>query len=292
MSQQANEAHVQEYTTRTEHLLQQRGSKLFSMARQMGFVGKAAQVVQQYGAVEAQEIVNRHADTVLTDTPQTSRWIRPSDWGVADMVDKQDLIRSLTDPKSDFALAQAMGLGRKQDELFIAAALGTNFTGEDGGTSVTAAADGVLVVDSAGTARLTTDKLRETRKNFAAAEVDLDREMLFFAYTAEQEEDILGLSEAITIDSNSSRILVDGKVRPFLGFNFIRCELLEVNASSNRRCIAWAQSGIVAGTWDGISADVGKRPDKWNNIQVATTGTFGVTRTEGLKVQEVVCDEA
>jgi len=288
MSNQASEAHVQEYTTRTEHLLQQYGSKLFSKARQASYTGKAAQVVQQYGAVEAQEIVNRHADTVLTNTPQTSRWIRPSDWGVADMVDDEDLIRSLTDPKSDFAMAQVNGLGRKQDDLFIEAALGSNFTGEDGGTSVTASADGVLtvLVNSSG---LTIDKMREVRENFAAAEVDLDREMLYWAITSAQEDDLLGIPEYQSIDYNASRTLVDGKIRPFMGFNFVRCERLGVDGSADTRTIAWAASGIVAGTWNGISTQVAPRPDKWNNIQVATKGTFGATRTEGAKVQEILC---
>ena len=142
----APEAYVQQYTSRTGFLLQQMGSKLVQACMPESYTGKAAQVVAQFGSVEAQEIVNRHADTILADTPMTSRWIRPSDWGTADMVDKEDVIRSLIDPKSSLSGVQAMALGRKQDDIILSGVYGSNFTGQDGGTSLTFAADGGTVL--------------------------------------------------------------------------------------------------------------------------------------------------
>jgi len=290
MSQEASEAHIQTYTAKVAHLLQQRGSKLMPGVMTESHTGKAAQVVQQYGAVEAQEITDRHADTELSDTPQTSRWVRPSDWGVADMVDKEDLVRSLTDPKSDFAMAQTMGLGRKQDDILIAALLGSNFIGEDGGTSVSASSDGVTVV-VANSQGLTVEKLREAKKNLMAAEVDLDHDTLYMALTAEQIDNLYTETQVVSIDYNSNKVLVDGRVQSFMGWNFLHCERLTVNGSSERRCIGWAKSGVVFASWNGLESHTDRRPDKWNNWQVMTKGTFGATRTEGEKVVEVACME-
>lgn len=289
MSEFASQAHVMEYTTRTEHLLQQRGSKLLPYVTQHSFMGKNAQVVQQFGAIEVQEIVNRHADTVLTSTPQTSRWLRPSDWGSADMVDKEDLIRSLTDPKSDLSMAQAMALGRKQDDVIINGLLGSNFTGEDGATTVTASTDGVGVDSTAGIMSLA--KLRIVREAFMAAEVDLDRDQIILAMTSAQFDQLLGETNAISIDYQNEKPLASGQFRSLLGFHFVHCERLPLNSGGTRhRCIAWVKSGAHFGTWNSLETNVDKRPDKWNNFQVMTKGSFGACRTEGSKVYEVLAD--
>jgi hypothetical protein len=293
MSNFAPEAHIQQYTNRTGVLLQQMGSKLKAGCRVESYTGKQAQVVVQYGAVEGTEIVNRHADTQLTDTPMTSRWIRPSDWGVADMVDREDLIRSLTDPKSELAMVQAMGLGRKQDDLILSGMYGTNFTGQDGATSTTFAADGgtVLPVNPISAAQM-----RLIRKTFRNAEVDLDREVLIWALTADEEEDLFAISEYINGQqsgspftyhtTNNAQPLVDGRIRPFLGFNFITCERIPVNGSNQNRTMAWVKRAAVFGNWNTLQVDVGPRADKWNNMQVATKGSWGFTRTEGAMFVE------
>lgn len=281
MSNQAAEAHVQQYTTRTGYLLQQMGSKFQPWCRTESYTGKAAQVVQQFGLVEATEIVNRHADTQLTDTPMTSRWIRPSDWGVADMVDKEDLIRSLTDPKSDLAMVQAMGMGRKKDDLVLAGMYGSNFVGQDGGTSVTFAADGGTVLPAN---PISAAQMRLIRKTFRNAEVDLDREQLVWAITADEEEDLFAMAEYINASAattNPDKPMADGRIRPFLGFNFFTCERIPVNGSSQNRTMAWVKRGAVFGEWNGLQVMVDRRPDKWGNMQVATKGSYGFTRTEG-----------
>ena len=279
MSNFAPEAHVQQYTTRTGYLLQQMGSKLMRGMTVESYTGKQAQVIQQFGAVDPTEIVNRHADTMLSDTPITSRWIRPSDWGVADMIDKEDLIRSLTDPRSELAATQAMGLGRKQDDLILAGMYGTNFTGQDGGTSTTFAADGgtTLAVGALSLARM-----REIRKTFRNAEVDLDREMMCWAITADEEEDLFAIAEYANAEQYSNaKAWVDGVIRPFLGFNFIQCERIPVNGSSQNRTIAWIKRGARFGNWNTLQVEVDKRPDKWGNVQVMSKGSWGFTRTEG-----------
>lgn len=289
MSDFASEAHIEQYTARTAHLLQQQGSKLMMGVTTMGFQGKAAQVVQQYGAIEAQAITSRHANTVLSSTPQTSRWIRPSDWGVADMVDREDLLRSLTDPKSDFARAQAMGMGRKQDDIILDGIFGVNYTGEGGATSVTATADGVLAEPAGGTG-LTLAKLKTIRRNFQAAEVDLDREPLYMAITSAEVEGLFTISEYINGESfNNAKPLTDGRLRPFMGINFLVTERLPVDGAGATRCPVWVKRGVVFGSWGGLMTSVDKRADKWGNVQVMTKGTFGATRTEGELVQEVLC---
>lgn len=282
--------HVKQYASRIQLLVQQRGSKLASCCMQESYTGKSAQVVQQVGSVEATEILGRHSDTELTDTPHAARWVKPRHFGVADMVDEEDLEKILTSPQSTYAMAQQAALGRKWDDIIIAAALGSNFIGEDGTTTVTAANDGVDTV-LAGGVGLTVEKLREAKKNLMANEVDLDNEELWCAITAAQHDNLLGQTQVVSGDFNKPVFSTDGKIERFFGINFKHCERLTTNGSSERQVLMWAKSGMCAATWNGIRTRVRERPDKWDNVQVATKSSFGATRIEGAKIQIINCVE-
>jgi len=43
--------------------------------------------------------------------------------------------------------------------------------------------------------------------------------------------------------------------------------------------------------WNGIRTRVRERSDKWDNMQVATKGSFGASRSEGGKLQIILCAE-
>ena len=58
------------------------------------------------------------------------------DYEYADLIDKQDQIRTLIDPTSSYAQAAAFALGRAMDDEIISAVSGTAFSGETGSTTV------------------------------------------------------------------------------------------------------------------------------------------------------------
>lgn len=289
MSNLIETAYVKQYASRVEMLVQQRGSKLASICMNQSFVGKSAQVVQQVGAVEATEILDRHADTELVDTPHAARWVKPRHFGVADMVDEEDLEKVIIDPKSPYAMSQQYALGRKFDDIIIAAAIGSNFTGAEGTTTVTAANDGVDTVVAGGVG-LTVEKLREAKRNLMANEVDIDNEEIWCAITAAQHDNLLGQTQVVSGDYNKPVFSTDGKIERFFGINFRHCERL-TTSGGERQVLMWAKSGMCAATWNGIRTRVRERSDKWDNIQVASKGTFGATRTQGQKVQIILCVE-
>lgn len=289
MSFEVSTAFVQQYTTNVQLLLQQRGSKLREAVTMGSYTGKAAKAVEQIGAVTAQKRTSRHADTPLISTPHDARWVHPEDWEWADLLDDEDKLRMLIDPTSSYSINGAMSLGRAMDDAIITAALGTALTGENGSTS-TAFATATQQV-AAGGAGLTIAKLRETKKILMANEVDPRIDQLYFAVTAEQMDDLLGTTEVTSSDYNSVKALVQGDVNTFLGFNFIQIERLGVDGSSNRRCIAWAKSGMHLGMWNDINTSIDKRADKSNAMQVLVKATFGATRVEEKKVVEVLCVE-
>jgi hypothetical protein len=289
MSNQVNVAYVQQYPVTLELLLQQMGSVLSKAVENRSYVGKAAKVVEQIGAVTATELLVRHADTEPTDTPHAARWCFPRNWGVADYIDDEDLVQMLIDPKNGYAQSQAMALGRTKDDLIIEAMYGNNMTGENGSTAVTFANDGGTSIAEGGVG-MTVDKLREAKKALILAEVNVDYETLWCAIGGQQHDDLLSETQAISLDYTNKPVLVDGRIKAFMGFNFIDCQRLPL-VGDDRYCFAWAQSGMVCGQWNGITASVDRVPTKWNNTLVQAKATWGATRTQGEKIVKIICDE-
>jgi hypothetical protein len=288
MSFQVSTAFVQQYTTNVQLLLQQRGSKLRDCCTIGSYTGKAGKAVEQIGAVTAQKRTSRHADTPLISTPHDARWVFPDDYEWADMIDDQDKLRMLIDPTSPYAINGAYSLGRSMDDIIIAAALGTAKTGENGSTDTDfATATQQIAVGGTG---LTVAKLRQARRILAGNEVDLKSEMLYIAVTAQQIDNLLGTTEVTSSDFNSVKALVQGDVDTFMGFKFIQIERLGVDGSGDRRCFAWAKSGLHVGMWNDINTKISERADKSYATQVYVKGTFGATRTEEKKVVEIICD--
>jgi len=289
MSFEVTTAFVQQYTTNVALLLQQRGSKLRDYCTVGSYTGKAAKAVEQVGAVTAQVRTSRHSDTPLISTPHDARWVFPTDYEWADMIDDQDKLRMLIDPTSSYATNGAYALGRAMDDLIVTAALGDAKTGENG-TTTTAFATATQQIAAAASG-LTIAKLRAAKKIFMRNEVDMDMDQLCIAVTAEQIEDLLATTEVTSSDYNTVKALVQGNVDTFMGFKFIQIERLGVDGSSARRVIAWAKSGLHVGMWNDINTRIGERADKSYSTQVYVKGTFGATRVEEKKVVEILCTE-
>jgi len=287
MSDQVSTAFVQQYATNVAHLLQQRGSKFRDSVTNGTATGKAAKVVEQVGAVNAVKRTTRHADTPLIDTPHNARWTFPVDYEWADLIDDQDKVRMLINPQSPYAVNGAYAMGRAIDDEIIGAFFADSSTGENGtGTELGSTVGQVAIV---GGGVLTIGQLLEGKRILMANEVDLDNDTIYMAITAEQHEDLLNMADIKTIDSNSTKVLVDGRVRAFLGINFITTErLTSVTASTD--CPMWAKSGMHLTVWNDITTKISEREDKSYATQVYCKTTIGATRLEAGKVVKIVAD--
>lgn len=288
MSNEILDWSVIDYKSTVEHLLQQRGSKLRQAVMEDSYQGKSGKAVNQLGAVNAQKRTTRHADTPLIETPQDARWVFPVDYEWADLIDDQDKLRIIADPTSPYAINGSMAMGRAMDDEIIAAATGTSLTGEDGTTS-TAFPAGQTAGTTAG--GLTVAKLREAMQLLLAAEVDVDNEPLFCAIGAQQHDDLLGETQAVSLDFTNRPVLVDGRIKAFMGFNFLDSQRLALSGS-NRTVVCWAKSGLHLGIWGDINVQISDRADKSYSTQVYVKETIGATRVEEKKVVAITCSEA
>ena len=282
-----------DYRANIELLLQQKDSRFRSAVMVENFTGKSARPVEQIGAVTAQKRTTRHADTPLIETPHSARWVYPVDYEWADLIDDQDKLRRLSDPTSPYAVNGANSMRRAMDDEIIAAFFATSSTGENG-SGTEAFSSTYQVAETVGAAAATgmnIAKLRSAKQKMMAAEVDVDNDPLFCAISSVQHDELLAETQATSLDFNTRPVLVEGRIRSFMGFNFIDSERLGVDSSSYRRCPAWAKSGMCLGVWEDIMTKISERGDKSYATQVYVRGTFGATRLEQGKVTEILCSE-
>lgn len=299
MSNEVIVARSQAYTDSVNLLVQQRGTRFRSAVSEDSYKGKAAKAVEQIGAVAAQKRTTRHGDTPLIETPHAARWVFPSHYEWADLIDDQDKLEMIVELTSPYAINGALAMGRAIDDEIVTAIFGTNKTGENGSDS-TDFDDTNMEVDvnegSAGNVGLSVAKLRAAKKRLMANEVDLEMDPLFIAVSAEQHDDLLAEIQVTSKDFNEARdgkpILQEGRIMRFLGFNFIHSERLPVTSTPYRRCPFWVKSGMHLGIWNDIQGRVDERADKSFSTQVYVRGTFGATRTEEKKVGSILCNEA
>lgn len=312
MSQQVTTAFVQQFRSNVQHLSQQKGSRLRMGVRNETQVGKS-EFFDQLGATAAVKKSGRHTPTPRVDSQHARRRVTLNDYEWADLIDKQDKIRMLIDPTSEYAQAAAWALGRSQDDEIIAAALGVAYTDETGSTQVNlGTGNRVAAVAGAAHSNLNVNALIETKFVLDQADVDPDEER-YFAINASGIASLLQQTQVTSHDYNSVKALVEGKIDTFMGFKFIRIERLLATAnaftfdtttglynsggtavslgSTIKSCFAWAKSGLLLSSGMEISGRIDERPDMSYATQVYACGSFGATRMEEAKVVEIICKQ-
>jgi hypothetical protein len=295
MSFQIDKAFVQTYKSNIEVQFQQMGSRLRPLVRQET-QNAEFDFYDRIGPTDAVEILNRHSDTPLVETTHDRRRIslRSYDW--ADLIDRMDKVKMLADPTSSYTQNAAYALGRKVDATIIEAAFGTAYTGKTGSSTTTFSANQTVASDyvesgSATASNLSVAKLRRARFLLDSNEAAMDGEPLYAVVTASQIQSLLSSTQVTSSDFNSIKALVAGEVDTFMGFKFIRTELLP-KAGNIRSALFFAQQGLCLATAQDITVDVGPRRDKRNSVQVYVSASFGASRMWEEKVLKVNCDES
>jgi hypothetical protein len=288
-------ASVQQYKANVELLLQQTDSRLAGAVTVGSYVGKAASTVEQFGSATAVQRTSRHADTPLLDLSQDKRWVFPTDYEWASLIDKQDQLRAIVELTSPYAMAGAAAMNRVKDDIILAAIFGTNYTGENGTTAETFGTVGSgtydVGVNTGGAASaLNVAKLQSAIQKLMLANKGELSESVYGAISSYEHDALLKEMQVVNKDYGNSAVLVDGKVKRFMGVDFIITERLTVT-SGNRLIPLWLKSGMHLGMWDEVRAEIGPRADKGYATQVYLAMTLGATRTQLGKQIRISCDD-
>ena len=288
-------ASVQQYKANVELLLQQQNSRLRSAVMTGSHVGKAASVVEQFGSATAVQRTGRNDDTPLLDLSQDKRWVFPKDYVWASGIDNEDQLRAIVNLTSPYAMAGSAAMARAQDDVILTAIFDTNYVGENGTTTESFGTVGSgtydVGVNTGGTASaLNVAKLQASIRVLMTANKGELMEPVHAAISSYEHDALLKEVQVTNKDYASSAILEDGKVKRFMGIDFIITERLTIT-SGNRLIPVWLKSGVYMGIWNDVNVKITERPDKNYMQQVYLAMTIGATRTQLGKSVRIQCDD-
>jgi len=299
MSENLFQLFTTQFSTNLELKLQQRGSKLRGRVDEGFHVGKQASPINQIGAITLRAPAGRFAPKQRTDASFTRRWVFPQDGEIDQLIDSFDELRTIVDPKSKYVENASNAVGRGWDDAIIAAAFGTSQIGADAGglsgevfSPSGPATNSFLIVDTLGSSSsdgLTVGKMIEARRILQHFHNDLDMERPIAVIGSKQEADLLTQVEVVSTEYNDRPVLVEGRVKQFLGFDIVVSERLATDGSL-RNCIFYVKSGLYLGMWRDMTNRVSIRNDLSSEpYQLFTAVTYGATRTQPGKVLQVNC---
>lgn len=293
MPDQITTAFVQEYKASVDLLLQQEGSRLRKAVSTDSFVGKSASVVEQFGPVAAVKRTQRHSDTPLLDVPQDKRWVFPTDYEWASLIDNQDKLRMIIDPTGPYARNGANAMARAQDDEIINTFFADAKVGENG--TDTEAFDNTnfeVGVNVGGTASsINVAKMQSALRKLMGAFKGEVTENIYMAISSYEHDALLKEIQITSKDFNGGQpVLENGRVRRFLGMDLIITERLQI-VGGNRYIPVWVPTGMCLGLWEDVKARISERSDKSYAWQVYLSETIGATRLQQGKVIRVLCDD-
>ena len=298
MSENLFKLFTTEFSTNLEMKLQQAGSKLRGRVREGQHVGKQASPINQLAAIAAKAPAGRFAPKNRTDADYTRRWVFPQDVEIDQLIDAFDELRTIVDPKSEYSTNAAYAIGRAWDDCLIAAFFGTAQIGADAGglsseTFATSTFQIAAAFDASAATGLTVAKLIEARRILQHYHPDLDTDPATIVIGSQQESDLLKQVEIVSTEFNDRPVLVDGRLRRFLGFDIVVSERLQVNTDPSREVSVFVKSGMYLGLWADMVNRVSIRNDLSSEpYDVYTKSSYGATRTQPGKVLQILCADS
>lgn len=285
-----------QFSTNLELLLQQIGSKLRGKVREGFHVGKMASPINQIGSIVLKAPTGRFSPKDRTDANFVRRWVFPQEGEIDQLIDSFDELQTIVDPKSQYTQNAANAVGRAWDDALLVAATGTAQIGQDaaGLSSETFSTTNFQITATFGAsaaAGLTVAKLIEAKRIFTHFHNDLDMDQPCAVIGSKQESDLLNQVQIVSTDYNDRPVLVDGKIRRFLGFDIVLSERLpQTTLNTTRGVLTFVKSGLYLGMWKDLTNRVSIRNDlssePWD---LYTNAMFGATRLQPGKVIQILC---
>lgn len=291
-----------QFSTNLQMRLQQQSSMLRARVEGGTHVGKQASPVQYLGPVQVRRPAGRFAPKQRTDADFMRRWVFPIDSEIDQLIDSFDELKTIVDPKSQYASNAAAAFAREWDDQIIAAARADAYTGVDSAAFSTETWASVVSTYSTQVAStfgssaangLTVAKLIEAKRilrHLHALEDGREASLTLVA-GSKQESDLLNQVQVVSTEFNDRPVLTDGKVTRFLGFDVVYSERLYV-ASNVRSVLAFVKDALYLGVWKDLSNRVSQRNDlSGEPYDLYSASSSGATRLEPGRLVEILCSD-
>jgi len=285
-----------EYSRNIDLLLQQKNSRLSGFVNNGSHSGEKASPVDQIGKIEMQDVITRFAPMGRVDAPLTRRWVFPISSDLPQLIDTFDQLKLLTDPKSKYVENAVAAGNRRKDRHIISAFFADSLTGVNAGTTETfgttltsAGGQNVGVGVGGATSGLNVAKLKEGVRRLMEADVDINSEPVYVAFTADEHDDLLNEIQVIGREFGTPVLGQDKTLQSWWVIKFVHTELLQTGtddaAGTSTMIPMWVPNGMHYGTWQATVTDISQRNDlqglPW---QAYVMMTGGATRLEKERV--------
>ena len=177
----------------------------------------------------------------------------------------------------------------KQDEIIIAAALGTAYEGKDGSTSV--AFPATQVIDTNGTTGATFAKIKELRYKKKKNHIPSSKRLVWFVDPYQMNE-LLGISELISYDLNDKRDLQKGRVLSWADIDIVETTALTLTGGTIRETVAMTTDSVVLGMTQDIDFKTATLVENSFGEGLYMQMTAGAVRLQDESVWKIRCLES
>lgn len=288
MSQQISTAHIQSYGGNVIALYQQEEAKLQGAVREEPMKAKA----HFFDRVEPTAAVKktvRHGATPIVDTPHSRRMVVMTDFEWADLVDPQDELRILIDPKSQYAINAVKALKRSYDDEVIAAFDADAKGGETGSTTIVFTDEDAGDVDFSA-AVMDIEDIITLKKLLDNQDVPEDGRFMLAAPSVIAQ--LLKDTKVSSSDHQTVKALVRGETDTLLGFKVIKSTRLATVTGTDKKGFAWHKDSMGVAVGMPIKTNVSVRDDLSYATQVYASLTMGAVRLQGKGVVRYQFDDA
>jgi hypothetical protein len=279
-----------------EIMAQQKAHRLAGLYQMDANIAGQAKRYDQIGAqaYAMRQKTARSQKTEPSDIPSFERWVRPRPYDKTTWIDEHDpiMLGSLPDPQGPTVKNHAIACNRLKDIVLINAALGVNFTGPQGTVSTALPAGQQLAVNLGGGANTGMTLAKLIASSFILDSNDVDEMDRVLVYAAKQLNNLLvNVDQVNSVLYNEVRSLFKGRVEEFMGFKFIRTQLLPI-ASNIRSCFCYQKEFLQMGMGADMKTHIDVLPDQSHSVQVRSVILLDATRLEEAGVVSIACDES
>lgn len=272
--------------------LQQMVSRFQGTVVDRGMIQGSSFTINNTGLVEAREVTGRYQDKTAQNPDNATRIVYMSDYDIGPIpVDSFDKLKLSADPTSSYVQMLLGASNRRKDKTIYRALLDGVFAKtSEGGTPTLATIPAGQQIAAGGTG-LTKAKVIQAkalfRKNKADA-IDNPGTKLYIAYNSDSVRQILSDTTLTSADFLAARMLENGDLVNWCGFEWIPYEDLDVPAANTARTVAWSSAAVQYGLGMEIKSDVSENKSKRGHpTEVYGWLSLGAGRQDESKVVQI-----
>ena len=285
------EAYIETFENNVRHLAQQRISRLRGKVMEVNRQSEAHNWDMLAASVARDKVSARMESPAggdgsgAVDSTDGLTWTRRKSliatFDTGEIIDRENIVQMLIDPKSSATENLVMNMNRKIDDIIITALGGDSRDG--GGTPILY--DSAQVVGD-GSASISLDTLLETKQVFAENDID-PGEMVTLVIGPTQQRKLMQLLEVTSGDFQNSKALATGYLPNFLGYDIIVSTRLVAPTVGELDCFAFTRKGLGLHVARDLSSRAAERSDMSFAWQLYCDASMGAIRVEDEHVVKI-----